>query len=273
MVLRFPEEVHGQGSVRVGAVAGETDPVDVKEDDAAVTPKGGEADDLEIGIDLGAVVHGLQGLAVESGPLVGRQPLVIHIPEDAAEGLTDERLQGHLLQPGQGRVPIAEDPVHRPALLVKHHLDVREGKGHRIEAGIPGPVFLQAFWDAVAGEAPDHAALGGVELLDDGGSFPGGEFQGFAVIQIDGVRNVMNGHGGHQAAPMNLDKALAQGLLQLGQAHAGLVDPIPGHMDRGVFAGHQHVQDGADIQNRLSSVGHDGNVSFFRHFGHLTIGN
>ena len=55
--------------------------------------EGGEADDLQIRVDLRAVIYDLQRFAEQRCALVDPQPLGIHIGEDAAEGVVNELFQ------------------------------------------------------------------------------------------------------------------------------------------------------------------------------------
>ena len=61
--------------------------------------EGGEADDLQIRVDLRAVIYDLQRFAEQRCALVDPQPLVVHIGENAAEGAVDELLQRLFFQP------------------------------------------------------------------------------------------------------------------------------------------------------------------------------
>ena len=70
----------------------------LEEDAAAMSLEGGEADDLQIRVDLRAVIYDLQRFAEQRCALVDPQPLVVHIGENAAEGAVDELLQRGFFQ-------------------------------------------------------------------------------------------------------------------------------------------------------------------------------
>ena len=80
--------------------------------------------------------------------------------------------------------------------------------------------------------------------------------QGFAVVEIDMVGDVVDGQDGHQTAPVDLEKALAQRLLQLADLHARLVYLPAGNMDLGGPFDHQDIEDRVDVQHQLFPVGY-----------------
>ena len=62
----------------------ETDSADIEEDAAAVSGEGREADDFQVGVDFRGIIEDFQGLAIESGALIGAQPLGVHVREETA---------------------------------------------------------------------------------------------------------------------------------------------------------------------------------------------
>lgn len=248
-------KVAHQRFVGVAADFGVFDFPKIEQDAPAVALESGETGHLQIGVDLRAIVHDLQRFAVQSGPLIQAQPFGIHVGKQAAEGAADQLLKRQLFQLRQGGVAVAEDPVHRPAFLVEHHLNVREGEGHGIKTAVMFPVRLLRFRDAVPGEAADQALLRLLKLGDDLFFLPDGVDQGLTVVEIDVVGDVVNGHGGHQTAPVNLDKSVAKSFLQLADLHPRLIYLAAGNVDLGGSFDHHDIENGADIQHQLFPVG------------------
>ena len=116
-----------------GRCVTETDSADIEKDAAAVSGEGREADDFQVGVDFRGIIEDFQGLAIEGGALIGAQPLGVHVREATAEGGTDQGDERQLLELGQRRISVTEDPVHGVALLVEDHLDVREREGKGVK--------------------------------------------------------------------------------------------------------------------------------------------
>lgn len=231
-------------------------------------PEGGEAEDPQIGVDLRAVIHHFQRRAVQRRLLIDPQPLVVHIGEQAAEAAADQPIQRHLFQKGQSPVAVAEDPVHRPALVIEYHFDVREGKGQIIEALKMGVIgFLRG--DISLAEAADDQLL---LCLKPGGDLipvPDRIGQRLAVGQLNDIGDVVDGHDRHQTAAAHLEEAVAQSLLQLVERHPCCVAPASECVDLGIVLFHQDIKDGVDIEHDVPVVRTDGDVIRFRHSGHL----
>ena len=253
--LRRLAKVAHQRLVGVGADFGVFDLREIEQDAPAVALEGGETGHFQIGVDLRAVVHDLQRFAVQGGSLIQTQPFGIHVRKQAAEGTADHLLQGQLFQRRQGGISVAEDPVHGAALLVEHHLNVREGEGHNVKAAVMRPVFLLRGGNTVPGEAADQALLRLLKLGDDLFFLTESVNQGFAVVEIDVVGDVVDGHSGHQTAPVDLDKSVAQSFLQLADLHPRLIYLAAGNVDLGGSFDHQDIENGVGVQHQLCPVG------------------
>ena len=118
-----------------------------------------------------------------------------------------------------------------------------------------GPVFLLRGGNTVPGEAADQALLRFLKPGDDLLLLPDGVDQGFAVVEIDVVGDVVDGHGGHQTAPVDLDKSVAQSFLQLADLHPRLIYLAAGNVDLGGLFDHQDIENGVGVQHQLFPVG------------------
>ena len=66
------------------------DLMDIKQNTAAVSREGWEADHLQIGINLRTVIGKLQCLPLQRSSLIAVQPFHIHVAEQAAKGAADQ---------------------------------------------------------------------------------------------------------------------------------------------------------------------------------------
>ena len=228
---------------------------EVKEDAAAVAGEGGEAGHLDAGVDLGAEIHGLQGLAVERGALVEPQPLRGHVAEQAAEAVVDQLLQRNALQLRQGGIAIAEDPIHGALFAVEHHFDVGEGEGHGIEALVVAAIGLGGGGHALATEALDHALLLLLNLREDRGLSPPGVIQRLAVDQHNAPVDSVNRARGDDAAAVDANEARAQRILQVGEGHVRAVEAAVGGVNFAASAAGANVQHVAHGQHDAPPVG------------------
>lgn len=112
------------------------DGLSVKEHAATVLWKGWEANNLQITVNFRTVIDDFQCFAVECGVFIDAKPFSIHIGENTAEGVVDERLQWTLFQHCQCRVTIAKNLVHCGTVFVEYHLDVCKSKGHMVKHGV-----------------------------------------------------------------------------------------------------------------------------------------
>ena len=65
--------------------------------------------------------------------------------------------------------------------------------------------------------------------------------QGFAVVEINVVGDVMDGSGGHQTAPVDFEEIVPQCFFQITDLHPRFVYLPAGHMDLGSFINHQDI--------------------------------
>ena len=203
----------------------------IEQDAAAVPPEGWKADDLQIRVDLRAVIRDLQRLAEQRRALVDAQPLGVHIGEDAAEGVVEELLQRRFFQRRQRLVAVAEDPVHSGVFFVEHHLNVGKRKGRAVIAGIMPPVFLPRGGRVAPGQLLHDLPPPGAQLLLELPFSAAGVAQRFAVYELELLPNGMDALCGHQRGAVGADKAAAEHLRQSVYGGIGLVGLAAGKMD------------------------------------------
>lgn len=89
--------------------------------------------------------------------------------------------------------------------------------------------------DSSLAEAADDQFLLCLQLGGDLIPVPGGIGPGFAVGQRNDIGDVVDRHDRHQTAAAHLEKAVAQGLLQLVEGGPCLVVPAAGCVDPGII--------------------------------------
>lgn len=183
---------------------GEFDLRNIEQNTSAVTFEGRKTDHPQIGVNLGAVINDLQCFTVKNRPLIAPQPLGVHVGKQAAEGAADQPLQWYLFQLCQRGITVSEDSVHRAALLVEYHLDIREGNGQNIEAAVMRVVFFLCCGDIVPAEAADHVLLFDMKLGNDLFFLPHHIVQGLTVAEVDFVGNAVYRHDRYKAAAVYL---------------------------------------------------------------------
>lgn len=218
------------------------DLMDIKQNTAAVSGEGREADHLQIGINLRTVIGKLQCLPLQRSSLIAVQPFHIHVAEQAAKGAADQFIEGHLFDSCQCFISITEDPVNRMPLLIKDHFNVSESKGHMIKAPIIAVVGISGSRRFPVTEGADHILLQPVKLLYDL-LFPAlCKFQRLPVIQIYSVCNIMDDPHSHKASSVYPDKALRKLLCKLRDGNSCFVHLISQNMNLRIPSIHQNIQ-------------------------------
>ena len=115
---------------RIGGLSKKLDLRNIKQNTAAMPIEGGETNNLQIGIDIRAVVDDLQSFSKQRGAFVASQPLGIHIGKQVAKGVPDPFFQRHFFQLRQGGIAVPKYPVDGAALAVENHLYIRKCKGN-----------------------------------------------------------------------------------------------------------------------------------------------
>lgn len=143
--------------------------------------KGGETDYPKKLVDFGAVVDKLKGFAVKHRTFIGSEPLAVHIHENAAEAAAYELVKGAVLQPCKGFISVAEYPVHRLTVLVKHNLNIGKGNGDIVKALVMLVIFIICHGIVAVHKLFNDNSLLFVEFLDYLLSVQYGIFQRIAV--------------------------------------------------------------------------------------------
>lgn len=218
------------------------DLMDIKQNTAAVSGEGWEADHLQVGINLRTVIGKLQCLPIQRSSLIAVQPFHIHVAEQAAKGAADQFIKRHLFDSCQCFISITENPVNRMLLLIKDHLNICEGKGHMVKAPITAVVGFPAGRRFPVTEGADHILLQPVKLLYDL-LFPAlRKLQCLPVIQIYSVCDIMDDPYSHKASSVYPDKTLRKLLCKLRDGNSCFVHLISQNMNLRIPSIHQNMQ-------------------------------
>lgn len=140
--------------------------------------------DLQISVDLRAVIDQLQYLTIKSRPFIILQPFWIHIGKQIGKRTSDQTFQRQLLQTGQFRIPIAEDPVYGMLVLIKYHFYIRKCKGQSVETFIMLMIFFRCIRDLLLTfrNTLDHPFLFHTQFIYDPLLLAQSIFQKFPII-------------------------------------------------------------------------------------------
>ena len=219
-----------------------------------MSPEGGEADHLQIGVNLRAVINDFQRLSVEGRTLIAAKPLGIHVGKQAAEGTANQPVQRHFFQFCQRRIAIPENPVHCAPRFIEYHFNIRKRKGDILKAAVIAAVLLRRGRDSFRDKAANDTLLLGAPLLNYLFSLSCRVVQQFTVAQDHLTLDIVNCHHRYQTSPLHLNKAFPDDLLQLLHGNPDFIDRAAADMNFCVISCHQNIKDRADADDNLFSV-------------------